>query len=104
MPTLKSTLVFQSNLRLSGSMTAIGRVRDGADAADEVRVVVEDEVAEAGELAVHRDVREVHVARDLVLVERHRDARRAAVLEVEVRVAVEAAVAGAVEADREDVA
>ena len=74
-----------------------------ADAADDVAVVVEDELAEAREFSVHRDVREVHRARGLVLVQRNREARGAAVLEVEVRVAVERLVERAVEADREHV-
>ncbi len=63
-----------------------------ADAAIDVRVVVENEVAEPSKFPVHRDVREIEVPAHLVFIQRDRDARRPTILEVEVRVRVEALV------------
>src|SRR6185437_137287 len=83
------------HLRLEGEGAVVGvddRERAGgdrADAADQEEVVVEDEVTEAGELAVRGHDRDVRVRVPLVLVDGKADAGGAARLQVEGRDAVQ---------------
>lgn len=61
-------LGLKEKVRLSGSTTAMGRVEMTPGAGEHVEVVVvEDEVAEAGELPVRGNVGHVHVRVPLVL-------------------------------------